>query len=98
MEYLKNKYVCPECSSQLKVYREYVLEKQRLINPKTGMLNKKTITTKAEKLDTPGGLECTKCDFVYYGLDSKSNRGEKYEHLNTLFEIINEQNGADEIQ
>lgn len=95
---MKNKYVCPKCNSRLKVYREYVLEKQRLINPETGILNKKIITTKAEKLDTPGGLECTKCDFIYYGLDSKSNKGEKYEYLDTLFEMINEQSEADEIQ
>lgn len=96
---MSKKYVCPRCKSQLKVYREYVFEKQQLINSKTGQVNKKIINTKAEKVDTPGGLECTKCDFIYYGLDSESNdiEGKSYGYLNDLFEILNESKDTDQV-
>ena len=94
---MKNKYVCPKCGSQLKAYREYIFEKQQLINTKTGKPNKQVKRTEAEKVDVPGGVECTKCDFIYYGLSSKSNENEEYEYLNRLFEIINESENSEEI-
>lgn len=94
---MENKYICPKCGSRLKAYREYIFEKQQLINPKTGQLNKKVLKTKAEKTNTPGGIECIKCDFVYYGMDATDCEGRKYRYLNELFEVLNESEDAEEI-
>lgn len=94
---MKNQYTCPKCDGQLRAYKEYVFEKLQLINKKTGKLNKKVSRTEPEKVDVPGGVECVECDFIYYGLDSKSNYGEEHEYLNRLFQIINESEDGEEV-
>lgn len=96
---MSDKYVCPKCKSQLKVYKEYLFEKQQLVHPRNGQVNKKVINTKAEKVDMPGGLQCTKCDFIYYGLDAESNGIERksYGYLNDLFEILKESKDTDQV-
>lgn len=96
---MKN-YVCPKCDSQLLAYREYIFEKRKLINPKTGKLNKTTTKTGAEKVDTCGGLMCSKCNFIYYGLSCESNeRGRvNYKDLDELLDLINNDENREDIE
>lgn len=87
---MKNKYVCPKCNSQLKVYKEYLFKRECNINVNTGKLNKKKTSTKPVPAETPIGLACTKCDFIYYEFYCVSNKSteKEYEYLNQLFKNI----------
>ncbi|MGJ0846551.1 hypothetical protein ACR77J_07675 [Tissierella praeacuta] len=87
---MDNKYVCPKCDSQLKVYEEYLFQKEKTIDIKTGKPNKKITHTKPERVDLPIGLQCTKCDFIYSGYHLVSNEtpSTSYDYLNELIEDL----------
>lgn len=80
------KYVCPVCQSQLKFWKDYGFEKQRLVNENTGILNKK-ITKTNEYEDETSGLSCTSCDFHYY---SNYHNKIEYSYLDNIFELMDE--------
>jgi glutaredoxin len=78
------KYVCPQCESALKYWKQYGFNKEQLINKNTGALNK-TIKKNREYPLYTQGLSCTNCDFIYY---NTAPNDVEYEHLNHIFDNI----------
>jgi RNA polymerase subunit RPABC4/transcription elongation factor Spt4 len=57
-----NKYVCPECGSNLKVWKEYLVTKRQSINPSTGEVGKRiNVSVEEELVSGMIGLECSNC-------------------------------------
>lgn len=79
------RYECPNCKSQLKFWKQYGFNKERLVNKKTGSLNKIEKRSKEEFELYTQGLACTKCDFVYFNV---ANNEIEYENLNHIFDKI----------
>lgn len=76
------RYECPKCQSQLKFWREFVYDKVRLVNKRTGGLNKNVSKTQGVELDTCG-LKCTNntCDFSHYANESLDG----FDHLDDVY-------------
>jgi hypothetical protein len=76
-------YSCPVCKGKLLVTQEHGFDKEQLINPKTGIPQKKVKTRHWGPIDTPTILKCSNhnCDFEYFPGDGDKFFGE-------LFDII----------
>lgn len=59
-----NKCICPECGSQLEYWKEYLVVKTQLINPNTGLLDKKVSKSNLDENNGDmQGFKCTKCNW-----------------------------------
>lgn len=66
ISYINVKEVCPICSGQLKYWTESVVERKRIVNPKTGTLSKKVDTIIGDSSEGGNeGIECTRCGWIY---------------------------------
>lgn len=84
-----NKYVCPECGSNLKVLHEHVFDKVQNINPKTGLLGKRVTKNLVGRIDTCTTIKCANrnCRFDFYdGYGHENNY--KYKEFQDLLDKI----------
>lgn len=54
---------CPKCGNKIKVWKEYLVTREQVINPNTGELGRIKMTDRQE-IDSMIGVCCTKCDWL----------------------------------
>lgn len=73
---MQGKYICPKCGNKIKYWKVYIFDKEQIINPITGQLNK-IIKTEAHELDSMTGLRCTEC--TWFVNDVNEDIGETFD-------------------